>query len=279
MCYFVTVLVFQENVFIHKCVVTNFGLSWIWKYRKHQPKAGGYRTPADHSTIIVLNCFCGLHLNKSQTEWGPERSCRTNTQGSRTVLEILNTSAHILVHTCVTERAWKVGYIYATGGEGTVVWGCTSDGVYVPCIYMHARWVTIADPDLCGICVMYFEHWPTLIQGLMTGLQLEIRWKCDLKLLWQHQTSLSVANDIFSATSVLPLWQQAGLHRGYPQTLSSTCAGDARPLQLENTVWKPGPLLPSFICPQNLPTDGWLKSLQQLILSSFLKYSYATIYG
>ena len=37
--------------------------------------------------------------------------------------------------------------------------GCTSGGVYVPCIYMHARCVTVVDSGLCCCtCVVYFER-------------------------------------------------------------------------------------------------------------------------
>ena len=121
---------------------------------------------------------------------------RTNTQGSQTVLEICNTRAHILVHTCVTERAWKVGYICHWGG--TVVWGCTSGGVYVRCMYLHASWVTIGDPDLCCICVTYFEHWLTLIQGPMTGLQLEI----DESVIWSYCANTKQAFQFQATVSV-----------------------------------------------------------------------------
>ena len=36
--------------------------------------------------------------------------------------------------------------IYATGG--ILLSGCTVGGVYVPCIYSHARWVTVGDSNL-----------------------------------------------------------------------------------------------------------------------------------
>ena len=39
-----------------------------------------------------------------------------------------------------------------------IFWGCTSGGVYVPCIYTHARWVTVGDSGLCCTCVTYFER-------------------------------------------------------------------------------------------------------------------------
>ena len=42
------------------------------------------------------------------------------------------------VHTGVAECAWQEG-IYTPLG-GIILWGCTSGGVYVPCIYWHARW-------------------------------------------------------------------------------------------------------------------------------------------
>ena len=35
---------------------------------------------------------------------------------------------------------------------------CTSDGVYVPCIYLCARGVTVGNSGLCGcVCVMFFS--------------------------------------------------------------------------------------------------------------------------
>ena len=33
-------------------------------------------------------------------------------------------------------------------------WGCTSGGVYVPCIYTHVRWVTAGDSGLCCCACM-----------------------------------------------------------------------------------------------------------------------------
>ena len=37
-------------------------------------------------------------------------------------------------------------------------WGCTSGGVYVPCIYTHVRWVTAGDSGLCGrVCMTSLE--------------------------------------------------------------------------------------------------------------------------
>ena len=53
------------------------------------------------------------------------------------------------VHTCVAEYAWNVAYNYKPLGAfkktekivGILFFvGCTSGGVYVPCIYTHARW-------------------------------------------------------------------------------------------------------------------------------------------
>ena len=37
---------------------------------------------------------------------------------------------------------------------------CTSGGVYAPCIYSHARWVTVGDSGLCCCftCVTSFER-------------------------------------------------------------------------------------------------------------------------
>ena len=44
------------------------------------------------------------------------------------------------VHACAlhSECAWNVGYICHCGAS--FFWGCTSGGVYVPCIYTLARW-------------------------------------------------------------------------------------------------------------------------------------------
>ena len=42
------------------------------------------------------------------------------------------------VHTCVANCAWNVGYICYWGAS--FLWGCSSGGVYIPCIYTHARW-------------------------------------------------------------------------------------------------------------------------------------------
>ena len=37
--------------------------------------------------------------------------------------------------------------------------GCTSIGVYVPCIYTHARWVTVGHSGLCCCtCLTYFKR-------------------------------------------------------------------------------------------------------------------------
>ena len=33
-----------------------------------------------------------------------------------------------------------------------------SDGVYVPCIYSHARWVTLGDPGLCFVLRDVFQE-------------------------------------------------------------------------------------------------------------------------
>ena len=41
------------------------------------------------------------------------------------------------------------------------VGACNPGGVYVPCIYMHARWVTVGDSGLCCTCAMYFRRWLT----------------------------------------------------------------------------------------------------------------------
>ena len=37
--------------------------------------------------------------------------------------------------------------IYTTGG--ILFWGCTFGGVYIPCVYSHARWSTVDDSGLC----------------------------------------------------------------------------------------------------------------------------------
>ena len=43
--------------------------------------------------------------------------------------------------------------------EEEEIWGCTSGGVYVPCIYSHAWWITVGDSGLCCCtCVTYFER-------------------------------------------------------------------------------------------------------------------------
>ena len=41
------------------------------------------------------------------------------------------------VHTCVIECVWNGGK-YATGG--ILFWRCTFGGVFIACIYLHARW-------------------------------------------------------------------------------------------------------------------------------------------
>ena len=46
-------------------------------------------------------------------------------------------------------------------GESLTDWECTCGGVYVPCIYTHARWVTVGDSGLCCVCVRYFKSWLT----------------------------------------------------------------------------------------------------------------------
>ena len=73
-----------------------------------------------------------VRYQKSETERGPERSCIINTQGSSLALEIRNTST--------TTKTW-VTYGNSHLALRVELQGtASSDGVYVPCIYMHARW-------------------------------------------------------------------------------------------------------------------------------------------
>ena len=47
-----------------------------------------------------------------------------------------------------------------------VFWGCTCGGVYVPFIYLHARWVTVGDSGLCcWFCVTSVEPKLTSLCG------------------------------------------------------------------------------------------------------------------
>ena len=48
----------------------------------------------------------------------------------------INWFCRMPVHTCVAECVWNGGYICHWGH---LFWGCTFNGVYVPCIYPHAR--------------------------------------------------------------------------------------------------------------------------------------------
>ena len=58
--------------------------------------------------------------------------------------------------------------------------GCPSSGVYVPCIYTHARWVTVGNSGLCCCtCVTYFER-------LLTPLFVDLNNnKKTAWILWQ----------------------------------------------------------------------------------------------
>ena len=95
---------------------------------------------------LFRSCICTYHAmpktyrhsqagvvryQKSETERGPERSCRINTQGSSLALEIRNIST--------TTKTWVTygnSHLACVELQGTA----SSGGVYVPCIYMHARW-------------------------------------------------------------------------------------------------------------------------------------------
>ena len=55
--------------------------------------------------------------------------------------------------------------IYVT--EGTLFWGCTSCGVYVPCIYSHARWEL---PQATQVFVVLFYVFRALINSLVCRL-------------------------------------------------------------------------------------------------------------
>ena len=70
--------------------------------------------------------------------------------------------------------------------------GCTSSGVYVPCIYTHARWVTVGNSGFCCYtCVTYFER-------LLTPLFVDLNKKKKNKkkktawILWQSPYVMSL---------------------------------------------------------------------------------------
>ena len=60
---------------------------------------------------------------------------------------------------CIYMHArWEFNSTRGTSSD----WGCTWGGVCVPCIDTHARWVTVGDSGLCCcVCVTSFECWLT----------------------------------------------------------------------------------------------------------------------
>ena len=88
----------------------------------------------------------------------------------------------------------KTQYVSSTRGASSntyKIWGCTCGGVYVPCIYSHARWeytvgdsglccyvfqgLNIVDPTKLSVTTLCFWHW-SRFPGSWSQIQSRMAW-------------------------------------------------------------------------------------------------------
>ena len=144
----------------------------------------------------------------------------------RTIYPILNNNWFCLytpVSPCVPETEG----IYATG-ETSFFWGCTSGGVYVPCIYSPAMWeFMVGDVGLCCLCD---DFW-ALINSLVCWL-LSLSVCLCLCLCLSLSLSLSLKSvNVLSAATQSGYWRSESpvLKLGEVQNMAFRALLAARP--------------------------------------------------